>query len=754
MMMKKSCILLALILALACVPAMAAQGDAILGNSQEDSLYFNYCFSVENTLYMATYNEIYTYRIGDADLKAYEYEMPQLPSGSYEVNSLPFADGDKVYAINLIVEYGEDVSFNGAQMVELSFKDDGTAVFGEARDVDWSKLVSQYEDGEYPIIPEALVGMGGRVFIRYYDDIGNHKVGVLDMTSGQFREVEALETAFTFLPYKDGTLLAELYDMETDQTAKLAAYDPATDSVETLGEFAVEDYSPLMGLAYDSAADAIYCVKAGEICPLDLQAGEIGAGLTDMPLEAYGSAPACILEGGYYAYCSNGVAIRNLDPAQKAQGRMKINDTFWNESITNAYYRFANANGDISMVLSREYSESAALLENMMNRDSSIDLYVINTSSAEFDALYNRGYLMDMDGSEKAKALAQRMYPSIRDRLSVDGKLVALPLSAYAWGLGINEKALNALGMKLEDVPGNWPEFLDFLSGLAGPMKNNEFVHLFYSGCSVTDARYDLLVAILEDYQRYLNHTDIGAGYNTELLRGLLNKLEQMDFEALGCTPDEEGETEFVDMMDDYSEDSVLLQTGTGCSIGNFYSEYVPVLLSVTPEATPYMEMDVTVLIINPYTQNPEAALAFVDEVVDNLPSALLYSIDPNLSEPIRGELNETTLKEAQEELNALRAEYESAPAEDKQSLEQDVRESEETLTYIEENLWDVSPKELEWYRAHDDDIIVGDFNWLYSEEAGEAQELLDQYHDGQLGIDELLSGIDSKVQMMLLEGI
>ena len=43
--MKKICILLALILALACADAFAAEGDAILGLSSEANLSFSYCFA-------------------------------------------------------------------------------------------------------------------------------------------------------------------------------------------------------------------------------------------------------------------------------------------------------------------------------------------------------------------------------------------------------------------------------------------------------------------------------------------------------------------------------------------------------------------------------------------------------------------------------------------------------------------------------------------------------------------------------------
>ena len=88
---------------------------------------------------------------------------------------------------------------------------------------------------------------------------------------------------------------------------------------------------------------------------------------------------------------------------------------------------------------------------------------------------------------------------------------------------------------------------------------------------------------------------------------------------------------------------------------------------------------------------------------------------------------------------------------------------SEKNYAYAEENNWDVSPKELEWYRAHDDNIIISIYNWLYpdtsSEEDGgigqgaEAEELIEQYLSGQIDLNDMLAGIDRKVQMRHQEG-
>lgn len=751
--MKKLCALLILALALCGATAFAAEGDALLGLSEDSNLYFDYCFAVGDTLCMNNYGGLYTYKVGDSDLTEYSYAPEEETDIPTDVTVLPFADGDQLYALALINEYSDHNEFVGAKVGPLTLDAaTGTATYALEYDVDWDDMVEVYDEDSYATRPNEILGMGGKAYVRCYDNQGDFAVSAIDLSSGKIEALEDLRGTFSMTAYRDGMILVELYDYNAADTARLAVYDPADDSVNPLAEITVAPYSPLQGLAYDPETDTVYCSKGGEVCRVDLEAGEIGEGVTDMPVETYSGAGACVLEGGYYAFASEGAAVRNLDPDQKAATRLKISDSSWSDSITNAYYRFSNANGDVSVILSRDYNDSQNLIENMMNRDDSIDIYVLQTSTNIYDALYNRGYLMELDGSEKALALAERMYPSLREALSRDGSLVALPVNCYAWTMGVNNKALEKLGLTLEDVPDNWSDFLDFVAGLGERMEGTG-VTLFYSGMTVRDARNSLFNALFEDYQRFVNQNDPAMGYDTELLRGLLAKLDGIDFIGLGCIEDEEEEDGEGGMIAYDEEGSALLQTGTGCSIGNFYSEDTPVLLRVDPEVPAALTLDMAVAIVNPFTQNPEQAMAFIDELAENLTSSVEYDLCPDLSEPIRGQWNEEYLADSRKMLEDLQAEYEEADAADKQMLEDSIRDAEETLAYAEDYAWEISPREIEWYRANGDSLRVAGYNWLYNDDTGEAWELISQYTQGQISGDALLTAIDQKVQMMLLEG-
>ena len=755
--MKKLCILLALALVLAAVPAYAAEGDAMLGRGEDTSIYFRYTFTDGETLYLNAYGSLYSWRVGDADLTEHALNWPESSDDS-SLDAYPFISDGQLYALVQATSYTEsDSQFEGTSLYAMNPGENGAFDLEKVCDVDWSDLTEYYSQSSYGAAPESVIGAPGKAVIRCYDASGSYNVRTIDLKTGEVSLIDALRDTFALTRYRDGTLLAEIYSYEDSGVARFVAFDPADESVQPLAELEINDYSPLSGLAYDAQTDTLYCVKGGEICPVDLQTGEVREGVTDMPLESYGDTGACVLNGGYFAFCSEGAVIRNLDPGQKADIRLKICDSMYNDSVNTAYYHFSNQRGDVSVVLSHDWNEAQMLLENMMNHDDSVDIYVMQTDSSIYDALYRRGYLMELDGGEHIAALAERMYPTLREDLSTNGHLVALPVDMYAWGLGVNEKALEALGMTIDDVPDNMWDFLDFLPTLAGPLSENPHVTFVYPGYTEADARNDLFNYIFEDYQRYVNVVDPQMGYDNDLLRGLLKKLEGIDFMALGCPEAEEEEDDAHTgrtISYDVDENNLtLFDSSTNYNIGAYYGDFTPLLLKLDANTPECLAMYTTVAFVNPYTRHPDVALAFMDELAQSLSTATQYNLFPDLNEPVRGIQNQQNLEDAQQLLESTRAELAEADEADRQMLEEMVKEQEEGLAYWEENAWEVSQREIDWYRAHDDAPRVTRVNWLYSDESGEAWDLMQQYREGVISLDEMLAAIDRKVQMMMLEG-
>lgn len=760
-MKKMIAFALAMLLALS-VPAMAAEGDVLLGHDgTEVPQYFRACFSEGDVFYMVGYENICTYRVGDADWKQYRIDHGEaIGRVGVEIQLVPFISEGALYAVQLTSHYGDEQNeFDRAALCALTLNDDGTVAVEEQRELDWTDMVEYFSDGgSYASVPDGVVAIGRKLLMRAYDDQGEGLIRVLDLNTGRITQAEGLDGAATIAPYKDGTALVQLYDYNQGGKIRFAAYDPEAESVQMLGEAESTEYGPLRGVAYDPEADAAYCVKSGEICPLDLATGEIGEGIAEMPLEMYVGGPApCILTGGYYAYANDGAVVRSLHPGEQSGAKLKICDSTWSNAVNDAYYRFSNAHGDVRVAITRDYSDGQNIIESMMNRDSGVDIYVMGTSNADYEAVYNRGYMLELDGCEKVNAFADAAYPSLADKLRYKGSVVALPVEAYGYTMGVNNKALESLGLTLDDVPTNWVDFLAFLNTLPEKLEQNGKITLFWDGMTIEDVRSQLFYNMFETYQNYVNATDPAMGYNTDRMRRMLAALDAVDFEALGFVHQEEadGNTSYAVTYGGSDESQTeLFQTGVGCTFGNFYGmNSSPILMSVDADTPAMLSLYVTAAFVNPFTQNPEAAKAFMEELADCLPAGVRYCFNPALDTPIRGEYNEKNLQEYGEELDKMKAQLDTAEPEEKQALEEAIREMDEAVGYMRDYAWDVGEKDIEWFRANDDSLSIIGANWLYSDNSGEAQELMNQYLAGQISGDSMLAGIDKKVQMMLMEG-
>lgn len=770
-MKKFLSMMLALMLMLTSISAMAAQGDAILGlrdaegNSDD---YINRIFTDGDTLYLVGYENLYTYHVGDAEPVKYAWDLQMSSSGTesdedatgYSNQNIPFAMDGKLYVITLYSSYNQHSEFIKAVLYELTLTEDNKAQGAEVRELDWSSMVEYSGEDSYARAPEQIIPIDGVLYMMTYDMNGNYELLALNLETGATSVADVTDIV-TVAPYKDNTILVEQFNYNQGDAVRFLAYNPADESTTMLGEFKVENYNLFDGLAYDPGTDTVYCLRSGEICPLNITTGEVGEGVADLPLETYSNASACVLNGGYYAYCSSAVAVRNLDPTQRAEKRLKIYDGAYSDVISNAYYEYSNAHGDVSVAISRDYNDAQNLVENMMNRDGSIDIFVLSTNSEQYEAIHNRGYMMELSDNEKIRSLIDRMYPTLQESFLYNGQIVAIPVQCYSWSMGVNEKALEKLGLTIADVPTNWSDFLDFLNELPQYMNEDSKVSLFYSGDTAENAKYNLFYQIFEDYQNYVNHTDPSMGYNTDLMRTLLQKLESVDFTALGLeseTAQEEDSMGGAVIARSYAigseDDMQLFESSMGVSFGNFHSGYTPILMSMDAQTPAFMTLDMNVAFINPFSENRDAAMAFMEQIVDSLPQIFLYNLDPTLNEPIRNSYYEKNIEEMTEALEKLKADYEKAEDADKQMLEEQIKSYEESLEIYKNEGWDASQEQIEWYRANDDNVVCASVNWIYSEAAGgEAAQLIQQYLDGQIDANQMLSGIDQKVQMMLMEG-
>ena len=764
MKMKKwICLFLALMLSLTAAGALAAKGDANLG--MVDDMYEAYgdnvrgCFILGDTLYLYGGNHLFYWHLGDAELEALEFEIPE--AGERENRNLErmFTDGERVWALFSLYRVGEEeYTLIAPELAEVELAD-GSVRFGEIRSVENEDLKVSYGDNNrYLIQINDLCCVGDTLYLMVYDDTGTQRVYALDMQSGagDFLEVD---DAIQIAPYADGQLLIERYDYSA-QTCEFLCWDGESERLSSLyGPAEAQDGYGYRGLAYSAESGKLFFLEGGYVKAAENFDLENAQSVAELSTDYYGDAAGALLPGDYYVFSSyNATSVRATGEGVLPDTRLTVLNGSYSEALTDAYYSFTAGRDDVAVVLSQDYMEDEKVIEGMLNRDSSIDVYLMSVQSRAYDALFSRGYMAELKDPEICAAV-ERMYPGVRAVLERDGEIVAIPVGVYGWTPGVNLEGFEKIGISPEEIPTDWASFLDFLAELPDRLPEDGSVRIFDDYMTQNGAKEQLLALILQNHLLYTASNDLDPAFDTPALRAVLERVMGLDYEAMGLKEDDdegEGEMRYAESVYDLSDAArsyTLVELGVGCTLGNFYSECTPLLLSIEPDAQPQLPLELSVAFVNPFSEHVELAQQFLKEVLDKMEDRVRYNVSDELDEPVRSQYYAQNLEYYEKELASLQAELERAEEVDRPVIEQNLKDMEAARENMEKYSWDISRESIDWYRAHAQNLAVQRFSPMYSDAGGEIQELVTQYIEGRLDTAAFLKGVDQKVRMMTLEG-
>ena len=741
-MMKRLCLLLALALVAACLPAMAAE-DVLLTNDNGLSEYSR-VFSDGETLYLVGYQGISAWQPGDDGAKYYAYEMPD-HDNTYL--TAPFICEGQLYAFRLhpLAEDGE-TKLEKAALCRMSLEG-GEATFEEVGELDWRELLTETDDGVQINLPFQIAEANGAVYILYYDgdNFGARAshLAKLDMEEMSIELLDSMENVWQMVPYTNDNLLM-LTREGSESEAALRVYDTEDDDDTRFARFEVSESAILSGLAYDPDEDRVCLCLDGDVYIVEEGDDELEKPVGHVAIQQYDPiCAACVLKNGSFVYCNRSAAVTSLSEQEGEEGSLVISDSRNSGTLNTVLERFQAAHGGVKVRVNRSQDKIDNLVENLINQDDSVDIYLLPTSLPVYEGLRRRGFMVNLEDSAAVAELTGRMYPVVREALTIDGHIVAMPVDVSISAVGFNAAAFETLGISAGDLPDNWSDLLDFLPTLVQPLEDSDGVRASYDFETIESIRTRLFNQLFADYQSYMSQTDEDMGYNTPLLRDLLAKLDRVDFEALGFPEEEDEDAEFEDVK-------ILMDAAMECAFnGDTSNTCSPVLLGMEADKPGRMVMKLTVAFINPYSRHMDAARAFMETLAGSLPNRVCYSLIPDLNTPVRGPADEAELREFEETLENLYAQLEKAEGSRRTLIQEKIDIAEEDMAEAEANAWEISQKAIDWYRAGADRLNVAPSDWLDSE----SRQLMTQYCKGEVSADEMLQRIDQKVRMMRMEG-
>ena len=763
--------LMALILCVtACAPAFASTGDRILMHqSTVDGYGLKYVESVlpcGNGLYRivredhVTTIERYADIHGEPEKFELESKLLDVAEDEEDVTTNTFVSewfvrGEELYALSESVTMSGDES-KTELLVQHAKLENGQVILEESDlpELDLSSLIVEDDDYAYMKGIDKLFTMEDKLILTAYGDAGRELL-LIDLQDGTCTEMELGDDFNEMTSGPEGSVLITRYEWDDDSniTIKVNRLDLADQSETELTMFTGMSF-PRISPTYSAEKDTLYYFKDGELWAVPQFDMTRTEAVNDCPDNGYGMF---LLPNGYVViWTSDTVMAKNTDPAQRGSVTLRVTDNSWSSATNEAVYTMNDTRGDISVVLKSDWRRKSEILQEMLNRDSSTDVYLLEYDSNEFSAMRSRDYLPDLSSNEKIAASTNRLYPYLQEAVKQNGKIIGVPVSFGGETLGIHMDMWKGIGGTEEELPKTWNQFFDWLETL--PEKLSEDIDLVedYQWMDRDRFRSSIRSDILDQYQVMMDaRGEEDYVFNTPMINSLLKRLEEVDYDALGVREADESREDNVYDMD--MDKKTLLATYFSSTPDSYNSTvYAPLILTFEEGEEPIIPTYTSLAILNPYSEHPEEAKLYLSLMLQNEDASNAYTLFTDKTEPIANSYYLESKKYYDENVAFIQEQIEKADGDEKATWEGYLRETEDQMEDMERWGWVISPQSIENYKTTNTlmKMMTHDFMVdILGSVDEEAEEAFYNELDRERDVDKYLNTIDNKLQMVRREG-
>ena len=665
-----------------------------------------------------------------------------------------FGWNGNIYALQYKYQYTETGNTIDGGYIKKVTLADGTCTLEDTTDIprlDWSEMVQDYGDWTDTKYLDRVIAIGSTLVGSSWDNNGNATLEAFDLTTGFHHQLELDSEASVYMGSND-VLVADV-EWGADSTAyHVKRIDIADGSEEPLCDFTLE-HNYIYDMTVDMDKNTLYYIMDGEIWAAPDMEIDSATALCDCPSSG---AMSFLPDGRMLIWDSSNILIRNIDPATRGtETRMIVQDFAYGDGLEEAIFDYNNKRGDVTIVLKRG-GERSTILQDMMNREADADIYTLDYSSSEFAALLNRGYLPDLSGNADIAAMTERLYPYVKDALVKDGRIIGVPVAINGSTVSVNLKAWKEMGGTEEELPKTWGQFLDWLESLPSRLEGQKTT-IFDTYYSDEDFIQQCMINILYQYEATLEAGGRDFSFSTPELQNILERLVNMDCEALGLKSQADFEEGYYDDGGEWVPP--LVELYGRATIETWNDGYSPLLLSFAEGEEAVLPIDLTVAFVNPYSTHADIAAEYLSIASGKLWQAQRYSLFSDMTEPVRysyyeemKKQNEKFIEEAKQIREKLTDEQEIQEWDDR------IKSYQDTLEELDKDSWSISPETISGYQSRTSSLRISAYNFI--NDMGKDEKSSDAFYDlisgfakKTISVARLLQEIDSKVQMMRLEG-
>ena len=671
-------------------------------------------------------------------------EEPVPGDPEHAIGNLVFTDGERLLALNHL---------NG-KLFAFSVEN-GKIVYEDLATVEDAALMRhESDDYSYWLYPENWAVAGDKLLMPlmdWNDATGEQdcRMVVLDLATGALTRAD-IPYADVVTSYRDGKALMlcrdpeQSYDEEKGEyyPYDLVVWNPADNTTEVIGQLQADWVNQT---AYLPAEDALIYMDNTRIMGVTGMTQQEQYGYAPV---TYGQCPTVI--GNSLAFISNSrVYLRTLTKGFDTDDYVTVYGSYMDEGTE----AFAEKYPQTPVYLYQNYYGTAEeLSQAMLTGDDAMDVLRMSNDEIALATLMDKGYCADLSGDAELMAYVNSLYPAFRDAVMRDGKLCAIPVSAYSYdGWFINLTVMEDMGLTVEDLPTNFVELCAFANRW-----NDEWVEEYPSYTLVSyveDYKQQMFYWMFSGYVSYCQAENMELRFDTPVFRALMAALESLDVEELnrGANLPNEDETNYR---------AGLFMEGYGV-VGSFYDPDKPnpasmlMPMTLTADTAWHPEVHMEVLFVNPRSTHTDAALRLIKEEIAHLGDSYSHVLRMDATDPVRYDYYDQWVANAQKALDDARKALEEADEADKKDYQAQVEELERSLEDMKANEYMITEGGIRYYQekiAPAMFVSRPNIFALSEDTAGELSTLIERYLQGQIKAEQMIREMDSKVMMMQME--
>lgn len=376
-------------------------------------------------------------------------------------------------------------------------------------------------------------------------------------------------------------------------------------------------------------------------------------------------------------------------------------------------------------------------IQDMINRDSTIDLFVLNTSWISFPSLLDKGYYTPLDGSIVLSDTMDTFDPALAAYFRRDNQICAFPIRGDVSALCLSKEAMEILDIRKENLPTNFDDLIPWLNKMSDTAKDHN-IQLFASGSSPRSFAAWKLFDLYNHLCEYNGEpVDFLSHRFPELLRLIDETFKDNESTSLPWVNDEPP----MALMDTLPLHQPALINGKEI-----------MHLSLSADDPIVLPVRFTAYVLNPHSQKKDMALDFLAYAAQHLDDSARLLLNHGPIEPVESPDYQEIHQNALDRLHLLNEKLRTVSPAEKRALEEQIEDEESYIETLENFRWLISPAYIVSFNQHRNHFLATGGYPLVNVAEDQISKLLLEFYDGAIHADQLLVKLQELSRMISLE--